>query len=221
MQIEVFSDLICPWCYIGKRRLDAVVSSRGRELQVIWRAYQLYPHLPAGGIDRRQMLEARYGADADPSRVPERLRAEAAAEGIELNYADMQRVPNTFAGHRLMVLAGRLDDESGNENGAQHRLAEALFEAHFRRGLDLGDIDVLAQAAAASGLPETDARTYLNGEDGADEVRAELERASTLDISGVPAFLLAGRFVLPGAQPADVMAQFIDRAQARFGDAAT
>ena len=209
MEIEIFSDVVCPWCYIGKRRLDAVLQTPvGDGVTLRWRPYQLRPGLPAEGVDRAEHLRARYGADADPGHVPQRLAAEAEDAGLTFDFAAMERMPNTLQAHRLMELAW--------DEGVQHQLAEVLFEAYFRTGKDIGHRGTLIEAAEQSGIDGLKAGKYLDGDAGASQVREQLQRAEELGVSGVPSYLLAGRFTLPGAQTPEVMGQFIERAKTRL-----
>lgn len=209
MEIEIFSDVVCPWCYIGKRRLDAVLQTPvGDGVTLRWRPYQLRPGLPAEGVDRAEHLRARYGADADPGHVPQRLAAEAEDAGLTFDFAAIERMPNTLQAHRLMELAW--------DEGVQHQLAEVLFEAYFRTGKDIGHRGTLVEAAEQSGIGGTKACEYLDGDAGASQVREQLQRAEELGVSGVPSYLLAGRFTLPGAQTPEVMGQFIERAKTRL-----
>ena len=206
MEIEIFSDVVCPWCYIGKKRLDAVMDTPvGEGVTLRWRPYQLYPNMPPGGMDRARYLEARYGADADRSRVPQRIEAEAGQVGLKLDFSAIEKMPNTFQAHRLLELAAA--------HGVQHELAELLFDYYFCSGRDVGDPDVLVEAAETLGLERDPVRDYLAGTEGVDAVRKQLQRAVDVGVSGVPCYLLAGRFALPGAQAPEVMAQFITRAK--------
>ena len=159
-------------------------------------------------MDRIEYLRTRYGEDADPGRVPQRLAEEAEDAGLTFDFAAMGRMPNTFQAHRLMELAW--------DNGAQHQLAEVLFDAYFRAGKDIGQKETLIQAAEQSGISGAKAAHYLDGDAGADRVREQLERAVELGVSGVPSYLLAGRFTLPGAQTPEVMGRFIQRAKERL-----
>ena len=209
MEIEIFSDVVCPWCYIGKRRLDAVLRTPvGEGVTLRWRPYQLRPGLPAEGVDRAEYLRARYGEDADPGHVPQRLAAEAEDAGLTFDFAAIGRMPNTFQAHRLMELAW--------DDGVQHQLAEVLFDVYFRAGQDIGQREALIEAAERSGIDGAKAAQHLDGDGGADQVREQLERAEELGVSGVPSFLLAGRFTLPGAQTPEVMERFIQRAKERL-----
>jgi len=209
MQIEIFSDVVCPWCYIGKRRLDAVLASEaGAGLEVTWRPYQLYPGLPEEGMPRDAFLQARFGADADVSRIYRRVAEEADAEGLDLHFERIRVAPNTIRAHRLLSWA--------ELSGRQHELAEVLFSFYFREGRDVGDPEELAAAAAAAGLDAHAARDMLRNHDEADKVRSELALAEAAGVTGVPFFVLAGRFAVPGAQSREVMGQLIARARERL-----
>lgn len=213
MQIEIFSDLVCPWCYIGKRRLDATLAERGADdLEVVWRAFQLYPQMPAAGMPREEFLTRRFGGAVDTTEIYRRVSEEAAAAGLDLDFAGIKRAPNTFLGHRLLSWA--------ESSGRQHELAEQLFHAYFVEGRDIGDAGVLAAIAGAAGLDADAAAAMLAGDAQAAQVEEELALAEAVGVTGVPFFVLAGRFAIPGAQPVDVMAQFIDRARERLATSA-
>jgi predicted DsbA family dithiol-disulfide isomerase len=216
MLIEIFSDVVCPWCFIGKRRLDAVLeTSVGEGVELLWRPYQLYPGLPAGGVLREDLLRARHPAVADieelKQKIPGRIRAEAEDVGIALNFGGMEVMPNTRLAHRLLAFAG----EQSNEQ--QHELAEVLFRYYFCEGRNVGERDQLVGAAVEVGLPERVVGDYLDSDGGIVELEEELQRGVDLGINGVPCFLLGGSFQLPGAQTTDVIGQFIQRAKQRLG----
>jgi len=213
LQIEIFSDVVCPWCFIGKRRLDRLIA-RGdvADVEIRWRAFQLYPGLPAEGMDRAAFVLARGGSRGGR----EHLLEEAAGVGIRLDFGRIARMPNTFPAHRLLHLAG-------SQFGAptQHALADSLFSAYLCDGKDVGDPDVLGTVAATVGIPEEVSAPYLAGTEGAAAVSAELERGRSAGITGVPCFVFAGAFTLPGAQTEDVLAHFIDRARNRLREMAS
>jgi predicted DsbA family dithiol-disulfide isomerase len=211
VQIEIFSDVICPWCFIGKKRLDnALVGELDEDVALRWRPYMLYPNLPVEGINRQEFLTRRYGDTADPGRIPERIRIEAEGEGIELRFDLIGRTPNTMLAHRLMEFAHTL--------GRQHDLAERLFQAYFCEGKDVGDIDELVKQGAEIGLPAADISSYLSGEEGLAEVTSQLQRAPELGVSGVPGYYLADAFLLPGAQTSETMLQIIRRVRTRIAN---
>ncbi len=213
MDIDVFSDLICPWCFIGKRRLDAVLATPvGEGVRVWWRPYQLYPDLPVEGVDRAAFYKARFGANADRREVSQRITEEAADAGINLAFDKIERVPNTLAGHRLINMF--------DGDARQHALMDAVFNAYFCEGRDLGDLDVLADAAASCGIDRDEVRARLDTEEGRDDVREKVRGAYEAGLSGVPCFILAGKFSIPGAQPVETMARFIERAKQRLVEGA-
>ncbi len=215
MRIEIFSDVVCPWCYIGKRRLDAVLQSpAGDDVDVHWRPYQLYPGMPPGGLLREAFLLARNPGvedlDALRARIPSRIRSEAREVGLEFDFAAMEYMPNTRLAHRLLAAAGA-------QARVQHELAEVLFRYYFCEGRHVGDPDVLADAAVEVGMDERAVRNLLAGDEGIAELDRQLERGIELGVSGVPCFLLGGAFMLPGAQTTDVIESFIVRAKERLG----
>ncbi|MCZ6657884.1 MAG: DsbA family oxidoreductase [Gammaproteobacteria bacterium] len=209
MKIEIFSDVVCPWCYIGKKRLDMVLSSSvGEGVDVRWRPYQLYPRMPVEGLDRAAFLEASYGDRADRSKIPERIRIEAEDVGLDLDFGAIEKMPNTLQAHRLLSYA--------ESTGTQHELAEVLFEYYFCEGKDVGDVEVLVDAGESVGMDASRVRTYLRSEADVESLREQFARATELGVSGVPYYLLAGRFGIPGAQTPDVIGQFIERAKERL-----
>lgn len=210
MNIEIFSDLVCPWCYIGKRRFDLVLNSPvGEGVEVVWRAYQLYPGIPEQGMSRSEFSRIRYGS-ANQSAARSRIETEARSVGIELDFKRIERMPNTFKGHRLVHHARAF--------GVQHELAETLFAAYFEEGKDVGDEQVLLDAAVRHGMDRAETESFLAGDESVDEVRAELERAANIGVTGVPCFVLGGAFAIPGAQEPEVMSQFIERAKLKLAE---
>jgi len=204
MHIDVYSDLICPWCFIGKRQLDRVLTMpEGDGVWVRWRPFQLYPRLPREGMDRDSFMQARFGTSS--KTTPARIAEAAAGLDIPFDYAAIERVPNTFDGHRLMEWVG--------PGEVQHRLAETLFSNYFCKGRDIGDVDVLVDAAAAVGCDADAARAMLASDLGADDVHERVKHAYEAGVTGVPCFVLPNGFGIPGAQPAEVLARFIARAR--------
>ncbi|MEQ8861057.1 MAG: DsbA family oxidoreductase [Pseudomonadales bacterium] len=213
MHIEVFSDVVCPWCFIGKRRLDAVLAgAAGEGVSVSWRPYQLYPQMPEQGMDREAFMRARFGDEVDAGQIYQRVLTEARSEGLDLHFDRIRTAPNTFRAHRLLSWAER--------SGRQHELAEVLFRFYFQDGRDVGDPAELAAAAEQAGLDAVAAAEMLAGHDEEDKVRSELSLAQAVGVTGVPFFVLAGRFAIPGAQPRETMSQLISRARERLAEEA-
>ena len=211
LKIEIFSDVICPWCFIGKRRLDAVIEQGGvGEIELEWRPYQLYPNLPSSGMARDDFLRARYGESADASRTPELIRLEAEEVGITFDYAAIDRVPNTLSAHRLLAMSSEL--------GCQHELAETLFQAYFCDGSDVGDVGTLVNCAVAVGMNGGVVKEFLDSDEGVDTTLREIAGTFDIGVVGVPCYRLGETFLLPGAQTPDVMIQFIDRARNRLAE---
>ena len=179
---------------------------------MVWRPYQLYPNLPATGMDRDEYLARRYGERAERARVPKRIVEEGEDAGIAFEYGKIGRVPNTLTAHRLLDHAERVAGA-----GVQHELAEVLFRFYFCEGRDVGDLDTLCEGAAQVGLETEPVRAYL--ENGADEeeMRTRVKAAFEIGVVSVPCYLLGGGgFMLPGAQTSEVMAQFIERARTKL-----
>ena len=213
MLIEIYSDVICPWCYIGKRRLDkALASPACDDVDVVWRPFQLYPNLPPSGMDRDEYLARRYGEKADRARAPRLIVEEGEDAGIAFDYGAIGRMPNTLTAHRLLDYAER---RSGAD--VQHELAETLFGYYFCEGRDVGDLDTLCQAASEVGLDALEARRYLDERADEDAMRTRIRSAFEIGVVSVPCYLLGGGFMLPGAQSSDVMLQFIERAKSKLG----
>ncbi|HEY3646162.1 MAG TPA: DsbA family oxidoreductase [Gammaproteobacteria bacterium] len=204
MRIDVFSDVVCPWCFVGKRHLEKALTEAGMpDAEIHWHAFQLNPDLPPEGVDRKQYLETKFGPGA-VDRIHARLEEAGRNAGIGFQFGKIQRSPNTRDAHRLLWLAGTL--------GKQGALKEALMDAYFIEGRDVGDRRVLAEIAAGIGL-EVDVAAFLAGDGGEREVEDDLRTASRLQISGVPFFILDGRIALAGAQPPEVFLQALDTAR--------
>jgi predicted DsbA family dithiol-disulfide isomerase len=209
--IEIFSDLVCPWCYIGKRRLDQVLAELpDQTFEIRWRAFQLYPMLPEGGMPRAAFMQARFGS-VDASDIYARILEEAAPLGLALDFAAIERAPNTLRAHRLLAWAAG--------SPAQHTLAEVLFRYYFCEGRDLCDPAILADAAAAAGFDREQAVAAIVSEAGAAAVAADLQQAEAAEITGVPFYVLGERFAIPGAQPPEVLRHLLERARARLATA--
>lgn len=206
MQLDVFSDTICPWCYVGKRRLERALKQRPQpDLSIIWRAFQLNPAMPAEGMDRRSYIETKFGSPERARRIHDAVSLAGAGEGISFAFDRILRTPSTVQSHRLMRLALR--------HGRQSELLDELFRAYFEDGIDTGDIDVLTELAIAAGLPGPEARRFLSSQEERDMVLAEDQHARRQGINGVPCFIFNGRFALSGAQEPEALFQLFDLAR--------
>ena len=209
MRIDIWSDVVCPWCYVGKRRLEAALASfPGRDqVEVHWHAFELDPGAPAtreGSYEQR--LADKYGRSLEQAaEMTASMTATAAAEGLDFRF-DIAKPGNTFDAHRLLHLAG--------QRGVQDAVKERLFRATFTEGEPISDPATLVRLAAEAGVDADEARAVLASDAFADEVRADEQQAAQLRISGVPFFVVDGRYGVSGAQPADVLRQVLDRAWA-------
>ncbi|OYV32597.1 MAG: disulfide bond formation protein DsbA [Rhodospirillales bacterium 20-64-7] len=204
LTIDVISDVVCPWCYMGSRRLKAALAARPNvPVEVRWRPFQLDPTIPPEGLDRHEYMARKFG----PDRIAEiHLRLETAGRevGIPFAFDAIRRSPNTLDAHRLIRWA--------QGTGRQTEIVEALFHAYFAEGRDIGERTLLAEIAGAHGLDPDLVRVLL--QDGSDEasVREEIATAVRMGVSGVPFFLFGGRFGVPGAQAVEVLTAAIDKA---------
>jgi len=195
--IEIASDVVCPWCYIGKRRLEKALESLQGEVdaRIEWLPFQLNPDMPAGGIARADYRRAKFGSVEKSRALDARVAQEGAGEGIAFAFDRMQRTPNTSAAHRLIDLAQR--------QGKGNAVVDALFRAYFEEAKDIGDVDVLKGIAGREGVtgwPET-------GNTG--DVKEKEERVRDLGISGVPTFIFDRASGVSGAYPPETLAQII------------
>jgi predicted DsbA family dithiol-disulfide isomerase len=202
LTIDVISDVICPWCFIGKRRLEKALN--GRTTAVRWHPFQLNPDMPREGIERKSYRIRKFGSWERSQEIDAQVAAVGQGEGIAFNFDKMARTPNTLDAHRVIWLAG--------EQGAQDAVVEALFLAYFTDGRDLSDRTTLTDVAAGAGIDRAEVEELLEGESGLDVVRVGEEQARRLGVSGVPFFVVNGRVALSGAQPPEMFLQAFDQA---------
>ncbi|HEV7255689.1 MAG TPA: DsbA family oxidoreductase [Mesorhizobium sp.] len=210
--VDVVSDVVCPWCFVGQRRLGRALGQVGADIDVDvrWRPFQLDPTIPPGGLDRREYMLAKFGSAERLAAAHERLNELGAREGIDFHFERISRSPNTIDAHRLIRWA------SAHGTPAQNDLAAELFSRYFEQGQDIGDANVLADAAIAAGLPDENWRARLLSDEDRETVREEAVNFSRMGVTGVPCFILAGRYAVSGAQEAEALAQAIDQV-ARMG----
>ena len=204
VKVQVFSDIVCPWCFIGKRRWDSVIKELTEvDVELIWRPYQLYPGLPYEGIDRREYLLRRYGDSAVNRSVPRRIEDEAKSVGIELRYDLIRKIPNTAYAHFLL--------EWSLAFGLQHALAEALFRAYFCRGVDVGEISSLINICESVGMIARDVEEALLPVAENVDMSKYLSFSQEQNIFSVPGYLFENGYLLPGAQTEETISRVLQR----------
>lgn len=198
LELSVVSDTICPWCYVGKRRIERaieVLAAEGLDISLRWLPFELNPEMPPAGMDRRAYRSAKFGSWERSLALDAQVAAEGAREGITFRHDRITRTPNTRASHRLIWLAGELGGSP-----LQNRVVEALFSAYFHEGRDIGDRAVLADIGASAGLDDARVLALLDGDDGlADVIRHEM-MARSLGVSGVPTVMAGDLVLFSGAQ---------------------
>jgi len=203
IKLDILSDPICPWCLIGKARLDAALAARpDAPFAIEYHPFQLNPDMPPEGMDRRAYLEAKFGGKAQAAEVYARIDAAARESGIEIDFARIARTPNTLDAHRLIHWAGL--------EGRQLPVVSALFAAYFQEGRDIGDRDTLADIADSAGLDAAVIRRLLASDADRDEIAARDAHARERGVTGVPTHIVGGQHVVPGAQPTDLWIKLID-----------
>jgi predicted DsbA family dithiol-disulfide isomerase len=207
MNVEIWSDVVCPWCYIGKRRFERAVASFGHpgEVTVTYRSFELDPDAPAQRTGTHaEHLARKYGMTvAQAEQASQQMTQRAAADGLEFRFDRIQG-GNTFDAHRLLHLA--------KDHGRQPEMKERLLHATFTEGLPIADKPTLVRLATQAGLPAALVQAVLDGDAYADAVRADEEQAARYGITGVPFFVADGKFAVSGAQPPEVLLQFLRRA---------
>jgi predicted DsbA family dithiol-disulfide isomerase len=207
MQIEIYSDVVCPWCFIGKRRLEQALETAGyaQEAHIAWRPFQLNPTMPKEGMDRRVYLDAKFGGAEARRAIEERVAKAGEADGIVFAFDRIERTPNTFDAHRLIWFA--------EQQGCQDEVAEALFHSYFTKGREIGNLDSLAEIASDCGLNREEVERFLASDRAVQEVRAEEATGHRLGIRGVPYFVLNGSMSISGAQPPDIFVSALQQAE--------
>ncbi|MEQ1753286.1 MAG: DsbA family oxidoreductase [Micropepsaceae bacterium] len=204
MQIDVISDTVCPWCYIGKRRLESALRLRPQmSFEIRWRPFQLDPAMPAEGVDRKTHLEHKFGSLEKLKPVQQALEAAGQAEGISFAFDKIARTPNTLNSHRLIRWAHSL--------GLQDEIVEGLFQAYFEQGRDIGRVKVLAEIGDIVGMDGELVEELLNSDADIESVTQQDTMARKFGVQGVPSFLLGGKTLIMGAQDAEALASMIDQ----------
>lgn len=211
LEIQIFSDMVCPWCYIGKRRLDrALEQFRGSHTSVEWKAFQLNPELPPQGIDRQSYMRKKFG-DANMDEMYERLSALGKEDGIEFHFEKIRLSPNTLAAHRLNWFA--------LQQGKQNEVLEGIFAAYFTQGRDIGDVKTLIEIGREAGLDANNLRQFFSSADGTREVQQDIQLAQDRDITLVPYFIFNRDYWITGADTVDTIINALRVAEQNGEDA--
>jgi predicted DsbA family dithiol-disulfide isomerase len=207
--VDVVSDVMCPWCYIGKKNLEAARELVGEtKLEIRWHPFQLDPTLPAEGKDRKQYLADKFGGEARAGDIYARVEQAGEAAGIDFAFERIKVSPNTLNAHRLIRWAG------GQGTEVQDRVVDRLFQLYFEEGANIGDIDVLAEAGASVGMDRALITELLNGDADKEAVEQQIRNAQAMGVSGVPCFIFGRKYAVMGAQPSQKIAEAIVAAAA-------
>jgi predicted DsbA family dithiol-disulfide isomerase len=206
LNIEIVSDVVCPWCFIGKRRMERALKMipDPSETRITWKPFELNPALPKAGVDYQGYLKAKFGDSEEVQAIQDHVQQAGDNVDLHFRFDRIERLPNTLDAHRLIWFAGQA--------GRQDEIVESLFRAVFLEAQFVGDHAVLAKIAASAGLDHSKVKHFLDSDQGTDEVRYEIDQALRRGVEGVPHFLINGRYVIRGAQPPEVMIQILEQA---------
>ena len=202
LDIDIISDVVCPWCYLGQRRLGLALEALAPELaaNITWKPYQLEPNAPPEGLDAFDYLSRKIGGAERVRQSHEMLTRLGAEIGLPFAFERVKVLPNTLDAHRLLLWAGQVDAAT------QDKVAHALFTANFVEGRNVGNRQVLADIAGASGMDGEDVKRRLSTDEDRDTVRHEIANAQRMGVSGVPFFVIEGKYAISGAQGVEVFA---------------
>ena len=206
--LEIVSDTICPWCYIGKARIDAALNLIDDEIpfDIVWRPFELNPDMPREGVDRRTYRTAKFGSWEKSLSLDEQVAAAAAESDLEIHHDRMAVTPNTLSSHVLIRLAG--------DRGAQDAVVGALFEAYFLHGRDIGDLQVLGDIGQANGLDRDEVDAAIRNDVHRADIKAEAQAFAQAGVNGVPTVLLNRFALFSGARPPELIADILRKAAA-------
>ena len=210
-KLDILSDPICPWCYIGKAHLDnALADHQDHPFTIEWHPFQLNPDMPPAGMDRREYLEKKFGGKNQAIQVYSKIEQSASAIGLPIDFAAMERTPNTIDAHRLIHWAG-LEDK-------QQLMVDALFNAYFCMGLDIGDHNVLCDVAEVIGLERGVMARLLDSNSDVTLIKDRDAHSRLMGVSAVPTFIVGNQHAIPGAQTPDVWATLISELNGQSAD---
>jgi len=210
-KLDILSDPICPWCYIGKANLDnALADHQDHPFTIEWHPFQLNPDMPPAGMNRREYLEKKFGGKNQAIQVYSKIEQSASAIGLPIDFAAMERTPNTIDAHRLIHWAG-LEDK-------QQLMVDALFNAYFCMGLDIGDHNVLCDVAEVIGLERSVMARLLDSNSDVTLIKDRDAHSRLMGVSAVPTFIVGNQHAIPGAQTPDVWESLISELNGQSAD---
>jgi predicted DsbA family dithiol-disulfide isomerase len=210
--IDVVSDVVCPWCYLGEKRLEIALADEPGPVAIRWRPYQLDPTIPEGGLDRTAYMERKFGRDGRLKAAHDNLVRLGAEVGLPFAFDRIKRAPNTLDAHRLIRWSGSA--------GAQREVVDRLFSAYFVEGRDIGDRAVLLDVAQECGVDADLVGKLLDEGADTDAVKREIAEAQAIGVTGVPFFIFAGRLAVPGAQDPEMLRRAMAQARQALKEAA-
>jgi len=203
IKLDILSDPICPWCYIGKANLDRALEGHAdHPFQIEWHPFQLNPDMPTDGMDRREYLETKFGGRDNAVAVYSRIAEAADAAGVDIDFEGIKRTPNTLDAHRLIHWAGL--------EGRQTAIVSSMFRAYFKEGKDIGDRAILLDLAEAAGMDRAMTERLFNSDADAEDIRTRDAHARQRGVTGVPTFVVGNQHVVPGAQPPELWAKVLE-----------
>ncbi|HRH44154.1 MAG TPA: DsbA family oxidoreductase [Pyrinomonadaceae bacterium] len=206
LKIDVYSDVICPWCFVGKHRLEkALAAVKDRfEARVTWHPFELNPEMPKEGLNRKEYRSAKFGSWEKSLALDEQVKKAGESEGIHFRHDLMERTPNTFDAHKLILLAGR--------EGVQDKVTDAVFNGYFVEGKDVGNRDTLIKIAVNAGMNAEQVKNFLESEESTNAVNEAKEKGRELRISGVPNFIINNQVSFSGAQSVETFIAAFEQA---------
>lgn len=206
LNIDVYSDVICPWCFVGKHRLErALAAVKGRfEARITWHPFELNPDMPKEGLNRKEYRSAKFGSWEKSLALDEQVKKAGESEGIHFRHDLMERTPNTFDAHKLILLAGR--------EGVQDKVTDAVFNGYFVEGKDVGNRDTLIKIAVSAEMDAEKVKTFLESEESTNAVNEAKEKGRELRISGVPNFIINNQVSFSGAQSVETFIAAFEQA---------
>ena len=209
IELDIFSDTVCPWCYIGKKRLENALNKyKNLKIKQTWRPFQLNPGMPPDGMDRQEYLISKFGSSDAAKTIYENIYEEGIKEGINFNFDLIEVTPNSFNSHRLLALAY-------NAN-MQEKVLDDLFESYFLHGKDIGDPNILLQIAIKHNIDAEEFKSYLSDQENIEPLANEEIQAKKMGINSIPTFIVNKQIVINGAQTSENFELIFEKLKARI-----